>query len=195
MHSWTQIDLAGPTISIPMLPDRFMTFSCVATLTNRQLADVIGIVVYVSPVRFLPSTNRNTPCREVVLMNNRWEFICLRIWDKHVSRHMMKWRRAEQDMSILSAILFEVSTAQWALKSTDNNSQLVFDPDTLLAYYDLASFRQTLRPAYNVSTLKRVRAFVRQRLKMGLYVNLRIWKGFKSGRLALVDSNMSLGAL
>jgi hypothetical protein len=38
MHSWTQIDLAGPTISIPMLPDRFMTFSCVATLTNRQLA-------------------------------------------------------------------------------------------------------------------------------------------------------------
>ncbi|KAM0928310.1 hypothetical protein ACQ4PT_002406 [Festuca glaucescens] len=77
------------------------------------IRDVIGIVVYVSPVRFLPSTHRNTPCREVVLMNNRWEFICLRIWDKHVSRHMMKWRRAERDMSILSAILFEVSTAQF----------------------------------------------------------------------------------
>jgi hypothetical protein len=38
IHSWTQIDLVGPTIYIPMLPDRYMNFSCVATLTNKQLA-------------------------------------------------------------------------------------------------------------------------------------------------------------
>ena len=42
-HSHTQIYLAGPTISIPRLPDRFMAFSVAANLTNRQIT---------GPVRF-----------------------------------------------------------------------------------------------------------------------------------------------
>ncbi|KAM0845379.1 hypothetical protein ACQ4PT_056417 [Festuca glaucescens] len=71
------------------------------------IRDVIGIVVDVSPVRFHKSFERSTPCRDVVLLNIRWEFICLRIWDRHVSRHMTKWRRAEQEMCILAAIVLE----------------------------------------------------------------------------------------
>ncbi|KAM0902898.1 hypothetical protein ACQ4PT_019025 [Festuca glaucescens] len=84
-------------------------------------SDVIGIVVDVSPVRFHKTFEHSTPCRDVMLLNIRREFICMRIWDKHVSRHMMKWRRAEREMSILAATLLEVSEAQGALKSTDES--------------------------------------------------------------------------
>jgi hypothetical protein len=46
----------------------------------------------------------------------REEFICLRVWDRHVSRHMTKWRRAEDDMCVIAATLLEVSEAQGVLK-------------------------------------------------------------------------------
>ncbi|KAM0848693.1 hypothetical protein ACQ4PT_054215 [Festuca glaucescens] len=157
MHSRTQIHLPEPNISIPRLPSRFMEFHDAARLRNKQLTDVIGIVVDVSPVRFHKSFERSMPCRDVVLMSIRREFICMRIWDKHVSRHMMKWRRAEREMSILAATLLEVSEAQGALKSTDE-SHIVFEPNNLLAV-ELAAYRQTLGPTHG-SILTQVRAFV-----------------------------------
>ncbi|KAM0836416.1 hypothetical protein ACQ4PT_062357 [Festuca glaucescens] len=172
MHSRTQIHYPEPNVSIPRLPSQFMEFHDAARLRNKQLTDVIGIVVDVSPVRFHKSFQRSTPCRDVVLMNIRQEFICLRIWDKHLSRHMMKWQRAEQEMSILAATLLEVSMAQGALKSTDE-SHIVFEPDNPLAV-DLAAYHLKLGPTRG-SILTRVRAFVRQRLVMGYYTNL--WLG------------------
>lgn len=98
MHTLTQIHLPINNVSIPRLPSLFMEFHDAATLRNKKLtgayhflfncftlspnldyafsnfdsfSDVIGIVVHVSPIRFHKSFDRNTPCRDVVLMNIR----------------------------------------------------------------------------------------------------------------------------
>jgi hypothetical protein len=95
IHSRTQVHIAGPNITIPKLPSRFMDFDIIARLGNKMLTgvfhsflqfhvihllymysskllynlDVLGIVVHVSPVRFHKSFDRSTPCRDVMLMN------------------------------------------------------------------------------------------------------------------------------
>uniref|UniRef100_A0ACD5TF58 Uncharacterized protein n=1 Tax=Avena sativa TaxID=4498 RepID=A0ACD5TF58_AVESA len=37
MHSWTQVHLAGPNISIPVLPSQFMDFDDAARLRDKML--------------------------------------------------------------------------------------------------------------------------------------------------------------
>uniref|UniRef100_A0ACD5U0P9 Uncharacterized protein n=1 Tax=Avena sativa TaxID=4498 RepID=A0ACD5U0P9_AVESA len=171
MHARTEIHHAGANVSIPTLPSRFMDFIDTYRLRNRMLTDIIGIVVHVGPVRFSKSFERSTPCRDVILMNIRGEFIVLRIWDKHVARHMTKWRLAEQGMWTLAATLLEKDNMQGALKTTQE-TQIVFEPDNWRAI-ELAAYRLTLGPSRG-SILCRVRTLERRREKMGLYANLRL---------------------
>jgi hypothetical protein len=113
---------------------------------------------------------------------------------------MTRWRHAEQDMSILAATLLEVSEAQGVLEytvltllihttemrivaltlfskflgalRTRYESHIAFEPDNRPAY-ELAAYRQTLGlSVYDI--LRRVRAYIRHRLVMGYYTNLRL---------------------
>jgi hypothetical protein len=40
---------------------------------------------------------------------NSQELVYLRVWDRHVGRHLTRWKDAEQEMWVLAATLLEAN--------------------------------------------------------------------------------------
>lgn len=98
-----------------------------------MLADVIGLVVYVSKFMYIKSYYRKISCLDVAIMNTRGEIIFMRVWDRHVGRHITRWRLAELEMWTLAATLLEVKQMEGGLSTTDE-SRFVFPPHNQAGY-------------------------------------------------------------
>lgn len=93
----------------PFLPcDRIFP----STLYNDIYVDVIGMVLYVSSVAFADGIyNRRIPFRNLLLMDDKFNFVNVCVKDKMESGHTRAWARSAEECTIVIVTMLRVKHA------------------------------------------------------------------------------------
>lgn len=93
----------------PFLPcDRIFA----STLYNDIYVDVIGMVLYVSSVAFADGIyNRRIPFRNLLLMDDKFNFVNVCVKDKMESGHTRAWARSAEECTIVIVTMLRVKHA------------------------------------------------------------------------------------
>ncbi|TVU21588.1 hypothetical protein EJB05_31236, partial [Eragrostis curvula] len=115
-------------IAYPLFPRTFSSFQQVKHFgADKNLTDVIGVVVYISDVHDTKRTWRR-PSRHVAIMNMCMQILVIHVRSPHILRHAGEWRPAAQYFNTIAALHVQMNKRRGVLVTT-RYSKIIFDPD------------------------------------------------------------------